>query len=321
MKQLKSIFFILVLTATLGQFFSDLYLPSIPAISKALATTPELTQLTVSLYLLGYGVSSLIHGPISDTFGRKKPLLLGLILCLIGSFICMLSTNIFILILGRLIQGIGGGAGMTITSAIIRDCCEEKMMARFGSYLTMANMVVIMAAPIIGGYLQIFFGWNTSFLFLLVYSLVILVLVLFIPETKDEKHRIRLELKLYLSCIFELFKSKRFIGYAICLFASYAGILAWLTCGPTLMQNYLFLTPSEFGWMCFMCGVSYTFGAFLNSKFVMSKGIEKMFGTGIWLMLIGGCSMLALSTMFFNVPVVILPLMLYTAGMANGHAE
>ena len=195
MKQLKSIFFILILTSTLGQFFSDLYLPSIPAISKSLKTSTELTQLTVSIYLLGYSISSLMYGPISDTFGRKKPLLLGLILCLIGSFICMMSTDISILISGRLIQGIGGGAGMTITSAIIRDCCEGKKMAKFGSYLTMANMVVIIAAPVLGGYFQIFFGWNASFQFLFVYSFIILILVgLFLPETKDENHRVHLKL-------------------------------------------------------------------------------------------------------------------------------
>jgi DHA1 family bicyclomycin/chloramphenicol resistance-like MFS transporter len=92
--------------------------------------------------------------------------------------------------------------------------------------------------------------------------------------------------------------------------------LWWYYGGPTLTQNYLLLTPSEFGWICFACGMSYTFGAFLNSKFVIPKGIGRMFNIGMWLMLIGGCSMLVLSVMFFNVAVIILPLMLYTAGMA-----
>lgn len=317
MKQFKSIFFILVLTSTSGQFFSDLYLPSIPAISKALETTAELSQLTVSIYLLGYCISSIIYGPISDTFGRKKPLLLGLTLSLIGSFICIFSPNIFILILGRLLQGMGGGAGITITSAIIRDCIEGEKMAKFSSYLTMANMVVIIAAPILGGYFQIFFDWNASFQFLFVYSFIVLILVgLFVPETKDENHRVHLKLKTYLNSISQLFKARQFAGYTVCLFCSYGGIMAWLTCGPTLTQNYLHLTPSNFGWMCFTCGISYTFGAFINSKLVTLKGIEKMFNMGIWLMFIGGCSMLVLSTMLFNVLVILLPLMLCMAGIA-----
>ena len=318
MNQLRNIFIILVLTATLGQFFSDLYLPSMPAISKALNTTIGLTQLTVSFYMLGYSLSTFIYGPISDTIGRKIPLLAGIFLCFVGSCVCVFAGNIYILILGRLLQGLGGGAGIAITAAIIRDISSGKKMSQLNSYLTMANMVVIIAAPMLGGYLQEWVGWHAGFTFLLIYSMIVLLVVLFLlPETKEHRYRINFKLSTYKNNITTLLTTRQFIGYLLCLFSAYAGILAWLTIGPALMQNSLSLTPAQFGWMCFLCGSGYAFGAFINSRFVMVYGINKMFNFGKYIMFFAGFIMLGIALMgFFNVTVIILPLMLFTFGAA-----
>ncbi|MCP4177958.1 MAG: multidrug effflux MFS transporter [bacterium] len=318
MKQLSKIFFILVLTATLGQFFSDLYLPSLPAIAKSLKTSTELTQLTVSLFLLGFSISSFFYGPISDTIGRKKPLILGILLCLIGSIICVFASNIYILILGRIIQGFGGGAGASLTTAIIRDCFEGKRMAKLCSYLTMANMIVVIAAPMIGGYIQDYFVWRFSFQFLLAYSFIVLFLVMmFIPETKHPDHKQHFKFNVYRNNIFEVLKNKTFIGYLIVLLFTYGGIFAWLTIGSVLTQKYLFLSPSGFAWLCLLCGTSYAFGAFLNSKFVAKYGIGRMFNFGQWLMFTGGILMLLFAVFnIFNIDVIIIPLMIYMIGAA-----
>jgi Bcr/CflA subfamily drug resistance transporter len=318
MKQLSKIFFILVLTATLGQFFSDLYLPSLPAIAKSLGTTTELTQLTVSLFLLGYSISSFFYGPVSDTIGRKTPLIIGILLCLLGSIICVFAANIYILILGRIIQGLGGGAGASLTTAIIRDCFDGKRMAKLCSYLTMANMIVVIAAPMLGGYIQDYFAWRISFIFLLIYSLLVLFLVIiFIPETKQLEHKQHFKFTIYKNNIFTVLKNKKFIGYLIALLFTYGGIFAWLTIGPVLMQKYLFFSPSGFAWLCLLFGTSYAFGGFLNSKFVIKYGIDRMFNLGQWLMLVGGILMLLFAIFsILNVYVIIIPLMIYMIGAA-----
>ena len=318
MKQLKNIFFILILSDTIGQFFSDLYLPSIPAMSKSLSVSVNTAQLTISVFMLGYCISSFWYGSISDTFGRKKPLLMGLILCFFGSVICAISTDIYSIIIGRLLQGLGAGSGMTVTPAIVRDCVEGKMMAKFSSYLTFANIIVIMIAPLIGGYLQKFFNWQASFYFLLIYAFAVLILVFaFLPETKQPEHRSKFNFSTYKDNIFELLSSRQFLGYMICLFASYGGILAWLTVGPVLMQEYLFLTPEKFGWICILEGIGYGLGALLNARLVTRFGIHNMLNVGTFFMIVGGVLMLILAWIsYFNVFVIMLPLVCYMFGSA-----
>lgn len=289
-----------------------------PAISKALNTTITLTQLTVSVYMLGFSFSTLLYGPISDTIGRKTPLLAGIFLCFIGSGVCVFAGNIYMLILGRLLQGLGAGAGISITAAIIRDISSGKKMAQLNSYLTMANMVVIISAPMIGGILQESIGWHANFTFLLLYSIGVLLLVFFfLPETRTSGNRVKLELKTYKNNFVILITTKQFVGYLLCLFSAYAGILAWLTIGPSLMQEYLFLTPKQFGWMCFLCGTGYTLGALVNSKFVMKYGISRMFDFGKKFMFCASVIMLIAALLgFLNVAIIILPLMLFTFGAA-----
>ena len=318
MKHFKYLFLILVLTTTLGQFFSDLYLPSLPAISKAMSTTIGTTQLTITLYMLGYSVSALIYGPLSDTIGRKKPLIIGLSLCLIGSAICAFPQNIYILIFGRLLQGLGGGVGISVTQAIVRDTSKGSNLAKLNSYLAMANVVVIVSAPILGGYFQEYFNWHASFMFLLIYSIFVAFLVIFfVPETKSPDRRIKFKFTTYRNNLLVLLRSKNFVGCQLCLFALYGGIMAWMTAGPILLLEYLHLTPGQYGWTCCLCGVTYTCGAFLNAKLVLKVGIKNMLALGKFFLLLSSGIMLILAMLsYFNFFVIVLPIMLFMVGGA-----
>lgn len=314
----KYIFFILVLTATLGQFFSDLYLPSLEAISNDLNTSIKLVQLTITLYMLGYSFSALIYGPMSDTIGRKKTLIIGLCLCLIGSTICSFSNNIFMMIIGRLFQGLGGGVGLSVTQAIVRDSTKGPNLAKFNSYLALANITVIISAPILGGYIQEFLNWKANFDFLLFYSILIAVLVvLFVPETKAKERRIKFEFSVYRNSLLVLLRSKKFVGCQICLFSLYGGIMAWMTAGPVLLIKYLGLSPGEYGWTCCICGVAYMCGSLINSQLVLKTGIAFMLNLGKVLMLITSLLLIALSLVgLFNFYSIVIPIMFFMTGGA-----
>src|SRR3989338_2279555 len=112
MKNSATLFFLyLFLISCLGQISSDVYLPALPTIRNVFDTTEQWMQLSLAVFMLGFSISHLIYGPISDAIGRKKPLLCGLGVCIIGTSLCLFSTNISTLIIGRILQGVGAGAG------------------------------------------------------------------------------------------------------------------------------------------------------------------------------------------------------------------
>lgn len=262
-------FCILILCASLGQVASDLYLPSLPAIQIALSTKTSLVQLSISLYMMGYAGAQLIFAPLSDGFGRRPPLFVGFMICLVGTFLCMTANSIEMLLLGRCLQGLGAGGTVGIGRAAFRDVFAGKALARFGSYLAMANIFLVAGAPFLGGYLQTFFGWRASFIFLFAYALFgFLIVFRSLPETNQHRHRDHLRWPVLKQNIHTLLLSQRFVLYAVCIFVMYAGILAWLTAGPILFQNTLGLTPVQFGSLSLGVGAMFFVGSFLNTLLV-----------------------------------------------------
>ena len=125
-------------------------------------------QLTLSLYLAAIAIGQLIVGPLSDQFGRRPVLLIGLIAFVTGSLICLIAPNIVVLIFGRVIQALGGCVGITLCRAIVRDLYGRNEVASMIGYVTMGMAVAPMVAPTIGGVLATFFGWRASFGFLMI---------------------------------------------------------------------------------------------------------------------------------------------------------
>jgi MFS family permease len=135
--------------------------------------------------------------------------------------------------LGRLLQGLGGGAGVVLAGSIVRDLLEENQLAKTYSYMCLANIVLIASAPLVGGYLQHLFGWRASFVFIVLYTLTAFYVAIFhLTETNRYKTMENLRLKKIALNLVTLFTSRAFIGYGTAVFLIYAAILAWLTLGP-----------------------------------------------------------------------------------------
>jgi len=158
-------FLVLVTLTTFGHTLADMYVPSLPAITKAFQIPISYVQLSVSAYMLTFSLSQIIYGPFSERYGRKPPIYFGLILCLIGTFICASATDITQLIIGRLVQGIGGGAAIAVGRAIARDIYSGTALAKVTSYLGMTATILLALSPVIGGYLQEHFHWQAVFIF------------------------------------------------------------------------------------------------------------------------------------------------------------
>jgi len=168
----------------IGPFTIDTYLPSFPALGRDLAATPAQLQQTLSVYFLTFAIMTLFHGTLSDSFGRRPVILASLVIYIVASIGCAAASDFGQLLLFRILQGTSAGAGMIVGRAVIRDSFEGHAAQRLMSLVTMIFGLAPAIAPVVGGWLQAWFGWEAVFLFLAGYGLLLLAVCWFkLPET------------------------------------------------------------------------------------------------------------------------------------------
>ena len=316
MKKHFLFFIFLFLISCLGQISSDLYLPALPAIRTAFGTTNHLMQLSLAIYMFGFSVSQLFYGPISDHLGRKKPLTIGLAICMIGTLLCQLSSNVSLLIIGRFIQGAGAGSGAALYLSITSDVYQGNRLAKIGSFLNISRVVLLACSPLIGSYLLRAFHWKACFIFLFVYAGICFVGSLTV--LRETNHNINAD-KIYffrtIKNIAILFKHRIFISYTFCVMLAFGGILAWLTTLPFLLQDVVHLTPVEFGWTAAIAGLFFIVGGFINAMIVEHFGLRRMLMIGLLIMLLGSIVMLFYGLMHkIDTLVIMIPVVIYIIG-------
>ncbi|WP_133128319.1 multidrug effflux MFS transporter [Legionella nagasakiensis] len=311
-----SLLMIILLLAALMQMSTDLYTPSLPAITSALNSDPGTIQFTLSIFMLGFSASHLFYGPLSDRIGRKKPILLGVGISITGSLLCFFSTSTPLLISGRLIQGFGIGCCNSVGRSLARDLLNDRMLAKIGSYVGMVSVAILAFSPVLGGYIQFHLGWRANFMALFILGFITWFLTaLYLPETNQHPNPRATKLSVMKQNYLTLFYNKTFLGYTLCACFAGAGIIAYLTVAPFLLQETLGLTPIQFGWLAFVIAAGIFISGFINSLLVLKKGIPIMVLSGGLLMLLAGIIMLlfALSG-FINVLVIMVPVALFSIG-------
>lgn len=283
--------YILVLIFTYGQIATDLYLPSLISIADQLNTSTNLAQFSISIFMLSLIISQPIYGIASDAYGRKPLLIIGVIIAIIGSLLCFVSTNIFMFLLGRFLQGLGAGSGNTICRAIVRDLFKGIELIKFSSYLAVYGTVFMISAPILGGYIEYYLQWRINFLLLLIFSAINLInIITHLPETNTTQNKQHIKLNVILSNFHTLLKDNNFTTYTLCATIAYANIFAWVTTGPILLQKTYGLSPIDFGWCYFFAGLFYIIGNLFNKYTVKILGPNKLIMLGFSIQLIVGIS-------------------------------
>ncbi|MDP1835310.1 MAG: multidrug effflux MFS transporter [Chlamydiales bacterium] len=303
---------IVILIACLAGIASDIYAPSLPAISASLKTPISLVQWSMAIYMLGLSLSQLIYGPLSDAFGRRPALALGLLIFLCGSAVCYFASDIDLLIYGRLIQGCGAGACAALWRSTFRDVFAGEELAVYGSYLSVIMVFVVPTAPALGGYFQEYFGWQSSFIFLAVYAVVALLMVIFLfKETSQHHDRSRLTPSFIIVTYGQLLKNRVFMGYTISVFLTYGAFFSWFAVGPILLIDRLEYSPVQFGWVSFAAlGGAMALGSFTNARLVRYFGLYAMLRFGWSMTFAAGIMMLlahwvvGVSALFIIIPVL-----------------
>ncbi|VVC75702.1 Bicyclomycin resistance protein [Aquicella siphonis] len=312
----RSVFFIIILFTSLAQITADMYTPSLPYIAKSFNVPNTAIQFTMAVYMLGFSLSHLYYGPLSDRVGRRYPILHGIFLCMLGSLVCAFAPSVKVVLAGRLIQGFGVGACSSVGRPVLRDLLSGGQLARLGSHLGMINVFVVAAAPIAGGYIQHWSGWRANFAALFIYSAVTWILFFkVLPETNKhldpDATRFREMCKNY----WKVITNRTFLGYTFCSCFAYAGLISYLTIAPFLLQSLIGLTPVEYGWLSLFNASSFFISTFINARLIMSKGIARMVSIGNLLMLISGLSMLSCGLLgWLNPFVIVTPIVIFSMG-------
>lgn len=187
---LKGMIAFIILMDAFIPLSNDLYLPAMPTMGEHLGTTDALVQLTITVFFFSYAIGMLIWGPLSDKYGRKKPLAVGFLLYCAASLVCMLAWDIYVLLIARLLQGIGAASATAISFAMVKDCFSGKTRETVLALVQTISGFGPILAPVVGSWILLVADWREMFLLLLVFGLIGLVLTLFYEETLPKEERL-----------------------------------------------------------------------------------------------------------------------------------
>ncbi len=280
----------------------DALLPALPNIaSEIIPSSPNKTQFIISSFIMGMGLATLFTGPLSDSFGRKKIILLGGIIFLIGAIIAGSAKSLEIILLGRFIQGLGVAGPRVVTLAIVRDLYKGRKMAKIMSISMMFFTLVPAIAPMLGALMLLYFGWRSIFVAFVIF-LIISVGWLLIrqPETLQKMERVPFTFtKIFLSLI-DCFSNKTFIISTILQTLTFAILFASISTIQQIFDityNKGFSFPYWFGLIALISGT----GSFINSYLVVKIGMIKLISLG-FLIGIGSSFCLLCVGLFYFIP-------------------
>ena len=314
----RGIALLLAALAALGPFSIDTYLPSFPEIGESLHATPIEVQQTLTAYLLPFAVMALWHGAISDALGRRRVILVSLALFGLSLFGCLFATRIEHLWALRALQGMSAGAGIVVGRAIVRDLLDGPAAQRLMSHITMIFALAPAVAPVIGGYLQSWFGWRSVFAFL-----VLLTLVLWIacwrqlPETLPPGKRQTLQPSYLAKTYWRVLTSPTFLCACGALACNFAGYFIYVMSAPVFLMRHLGVAETGFFWLVGPAMAGLLCGAWLSGRFAGIIPPHRSIAFGYVVMSLGAIGNIALCTLLPpSLPWSVIPIFVYTFGLS-----
>lgn len=288
------LFLVLGAIGALTPLAIDMYLPAMPTIARDLGVAEGAVQITLTAYTAGFALGQLIHGPLADSYGRRPVLILGVLFFGIASVVSATTTGIEALTWVRTAQGFAGAAAAVIIQAVVRDMFDREDFARAMSFVTLVITIAPLIAPMIGGYVAVWFGWRAIFWILAAFAVLVICLVVWkIPETLSEENKQPLRIRNTLRNYLRLFKNPVAMGLIFSGAFSFAGMFAFLTAGSFVYIDIYGVRPDQFGYLFGLNIVAMIIMTSINGRLVKKVGSHAMLRFGLMVQLIAGIGLFA----------------------------
>ncbi|MGY1501356.1 multidrug effflux MFS transporter [Streptomyces sp. QTS52] len=280
----------------------DMYLPSLPEVTTSLHAPAASVQLTLTACLAGMALGQLLIGPMSDRWGRRRPLLAGLAVYVVATVLCALAPSLEFLVAFRLLQGLAGSAGIVIARAVVRDLYDGVAMARFFSSLMLISGVAPIVAPLIGGQILRVTDWRGVFAVLTVVGIALAVLVWFrLPETLDPADRHAGGVGEALHSMRALLADRVFTGYVLAGGFAFAALFAYIAASPFVIQEIYGASPQTFSLLFGINSVGLVIVGQINGKFLVGRvSMDKVLALGLAVITLAATALLLMSTGVFG---------------------
>ena len=308
---------VLALLTIFGPISMDLYLPVLPELTRELGSATSVAQLTITACLLGLAIGQVIAGPLSDRFGRRRPLLIGVVAFIVTSIACAASPTVEFLIGARFIQGLAGAVGIVIAQAAGRDIYSGGRLARYYGTLTVLGGLAAIVGPVIGGQLASVTDWRGIFLFLAAVGVVILVGALAIMrETLPPERRLGGGLAPTLGGFRELLRDRVFLGAVLITGFVNAALFAYLSGATFVLQGIYGLSPQEYSFAFGLNSLGFMVFGFLAGRSTERWSDTGTLAVGLSMCLVGAGGLLATAALHLPLLAVVLSLLAMVSGVA-----
>lgn len=289
---------------TFGPMAIDLYLPAFPNVALDLGVSVSSVPLTLTAAMLGLGLGQLVYGPLSDRFGRKRPLFAGLVLFTVASVACAVAPNFESLLALRFLQSLGGSAGVVIARAIVSDLYKGKALAQALSIVVMVFALAPVFAPLLGAALLQLGGWRWLFVFLAVFGVLCIAAAAVLPETLTTASRNDHGFGASLVVYGRLLRNRDFLSPALLAGTTYVVLFAYISTSPAVMLEYFGLSEFEFALLFGLLSLAFALGAQVNSRLLKAFSVVQLIVAFVAIQLVAAIALLVSALMGPNVVVV-----------------
>jgi DHA1 family bicyclomycin/chloramphenicol resistance-like MFS transporter len=318
-QSLRAPLWLLVLVTLSGTMAMHIFVPALPVAGRALGASPASMQQTITLYVIGLAVGQIVYGPLSDALGRRPTLLIGLSLYFSAGLMALFSPTVGWLVIARLLQALGGAAGIALGRAIVRDTSDPARVTKDLALLNLLTLVGPGVAPILGGYLADNFGWRAVYVFLVAIGCAMLVLTYrLLPETHFERRPLAMRsiARDYLS----LASNARFAGFTLGGACVSAALYPYLASVAYIVHEHLGLPIAHIGWFAASTIAGATLGNFLTRRLSGRWGLDSFLFIGAGLGLAMACALLLVHVLGWLTPTTLLVItvtMTFGAGLGS----
>lgn len=296
------LYVVLALLVMVGPLSTSLYVPGLPNLADSLDVTTAQAQFTISASLLGLALGQLVLGSLSDRWGRRRPVLIGMSVFVLASVLCAVAPSFAALLVARFVQGFAGASGAVVARATVRDLVSGAAAAQALSRLLMVTGVAPVIGPVIGGQVLRFADWRSLFVVLAVAGAISLVVaVVWFPETLPRERRLTGPRRAQWSATRALLRDRHMLGYMAIIGLLGVVTFSWMAAGPFYFESEYGMSAQVFAAVIGVASIAFVVGALVNSRVVMGFGPRKALVRGLVLMTLTAAGVLVAGLMHLPV--------------------